>query len=100
MNSRQGKIHRRAFLRGTTAATMAMAFTTTKSLAQRGANERINVAVIGVGNMGFDGHVKNLLKLRDDGMVNIAAVCDVWDKRLARAQKALGLDIKQTQIPA
>ena len=69
MNIKQRNFNRRAFLRGTTAATAAMAFTTTKSLAKRGANERINVAVIGVGNMGFDGHVKMTLTTEEGTVV-------------------------------
>src|SRR3981081_1590759 len=52
-----------------------------------GANDRINVGIIGVGGMGF-GHVK-MLKPRTD--IRITAISDVYTKRKQRARDFLGL---------
>ena len=52
-----------------------------------GANDRINVGVIGVGGMGF-GHVK-MLKPRTD--IQITAISDIYTKRKQRARDFLGL---------
>jgi predicted dehydrogenase len=52
-----------------------------------GANDRINVGIIGVGGMGF-GHVK-MLKPRTD--IRITAISDVYTKRKQRAREFLGL---------
>ena len=52
-----------------------------------GANDRINLGIIGVGGMGF-GHVK-MLKPRTD--VQITAVSDIYTKRKQRARDFLGL---------
>ncbi len=55
-----------------------------------GANDRINVGIIGVGGMGF-GHVK-MLKPRTD--VQITAISDIYTKRKQRAKDFLGLTDK------
>ena len=52
-----------------------------------GANDRINVGIIGVGGMGF-GHVK-MLKPRAD--IRITAVSDIYTSRKQRAREFLGL---------
>ena len=52
-----------------------------------GANDRINVGIIGVGGMGF-GHVK-MLKPRTD--IQITAISDIYTKRKQRARDFLGL---------
>jgi predicted dehydrogenase len=52
-----------------------------------GANDRINLGIIGAGGMGF-GHIK-MLKPRTD--VRIAAVSDIYTKRKERARDFLGL---------
>ena len=49
-----------------------------------GANERLTLAHIGVGGMGGV-DLANMLKFRQAGEVNIAAVCEVDSKRLAAA---------------
>ncbi len=57
--------------------------------ARPGANGRLTVAHVGVGGMG-SAHVRNMKFFRDAGRVNIAAVCDVDEKRLAAAIKLVG----------
>jgi predicted dehydrogenase len=52
-----------------------------------GANDRINVGIIGVGGMGF-GHV-TMLKPRTD--IQITAISDIYTKRKQRARDFLGL---------
>ncbi len=52
-----------------------------------GANDRINVGVIGVGGMGF-GHVK---MLKPNTRVQITAVSDIYTERKKRTREFLGL---------
>ncbi|MCX8052475.1 MAG: Gfo/Idh/MocA family oxidoreductase [Armatimonadetes bacterium] len=51
-----------------------------------GANDRSNIAVIGVGGMG-SGHVNTVKKLSAEQNVQIVAICDVWEKRRRQNQK-------------
>ncbi len=45
----------------------------------RGANEKINFAIIGPGGRA-QGHIRHLLAMKEDGLnVDVTAVCDVWD---------------------
>ncbi len=55
-----------------------------------GANDRINVAVIGVGGMG-GGHLNTLKSLEGDQNIQIVAVCDVFTKHASNGQKTAGL---------
>lgn len=54
-----------------------------------GANDRINVAFVGVGGMG-GGHLGNVNSYKDEVNVNPVAVCDVWDARKDGAASAIG----------
>lgn len=54
-----------------------------------GANERITVAHIGIGGMG-SGHLSYMLARRSRGEVNVAALCDADEKRLASALESTG----------
>lgn len=54
-----------------------------------GANERLNVAHIGIGGMG-GGHLGYMLARQSRGEVNVVALCDVDDHRLASALKSAG----------
>jgi predicted dehydrogenase len=58
-----------------------------------GANERLTIGMIGVGGMG-KGHLKQMVKFREAGVVNVAAVCDVDEKRLAAAIKLAGVGVE------
>lgn len=55
-----------------------------------GANDRINIGIIGVGGMG-SGHLNTLKSMEADHNIKVVGVCDVWDKRLERARNALNL---------
>jgi len=50
----------------------------------QGANERISLGVIGMGNMGT-GHLKNLINRGEADNVRVMAVSDVYQKRVTRA---------------
>lgn len=55
-----------------------------------GANDRINIGIIGVGGMG-GGHLNMLRDMQDEQNIRVVAVCDVYDKRLEKARSALKL---------
>jgi len=85
-------IPRRRFLATTGAALAAPYFVPASALARRGrpgANDRLTVAHIGVGGMG-GGHLQRMVDFRAEGRVNIAAVCDVDETRLANAVALAG----------
>src|SRR5262249_13026197 len=52
----------------------------------QGANERIQMGVIGVGGMGT-GHVQSLVTRGDKDLVRVSAVCDVYQRRITRAKE-------------
>ena len=49
-----------------------------------GANDRLNLGFIGLGNMGSH-HLKNLMERVEEDNVRCTAVCDVYQKRVSRA---------------
>ena len=55
-----------------------------------GANDRIGVAYIGVGNQGT-AHMRHQKTAAKDNNIAQLAVCDVWQKRLDTARNFLGL---------
>ena len=61
-------------------------------LAQRGANDKIGVAVIGVGTRGY--YLMN--KFQEIDGVEIRSVCDLYDGNLSRARQALKNDRVRT----
>jgi predicted dehydrogenase len=77
-NSNQPNIPRRAFLQGGGLALSAPAL-----LAQRKPNEKIGVAVIGVGTRGFY-LMRQFQEIED---VEIRSVCDLYDGNLTRARE-------------
>ncbi|MFO0893261.1 MAG: Gfo/Idh/MocA family oxidoreductase [Isosphaeraceae bacterium] len=79
---------RRQFLAASTAA-IAGAAAVPRSVASGplGANDRIGIAVIGVGGMG-SGHLGGLVKRSSADNVQVRAVSDVYQRRLARAMAA------------
>jgi predicted dehydrogenase len=56
-----------------------------------GANDRIQIGIIGVGGMGF-GHTRGLKRMMDAGAnIRITSVSDIYNKRKERAKSFLGL---------
>ncbi len=96
---RTNQLNRREFLAGAAAGAAAVSFpyfVPSGALAARGrggANERITMAHIGVGGMGGS-HLRGMVKRRDKGEVNIAAVCDADENRLANAVKTAGKGVQ------
>jgi predicted dehydrogenase len=90
--NRKLRVPRRRFLATTGAVLAAPYFVPATALALRGrpgANDRLTVAHIGVGGMG-GGHLQRMTEFRAEGRVNIAAVCDVDEGRLAQAVNTAG----------
>ncbi len=56
-----------------------------------GANDRVQFAVIGCGGMG-SGHLRNLVERSERDNLRVAAVCDVYQRRLTRAREVAGCD--------
>jgi predicted dehydrogenase len=103
MQKHEPKLTRRNFLK--TASTTVAAGTTLGlpqivasrvlgAPGQPGANERLTFGHIGVGGMG-NYHLDDMLNRVKSGEANIAAVCDVDEKRLANAAKKAG---PQTEV--
>ncbi|MBI3118303.1 MAG: Gfo/Idh/MocA family oxidoreductase, partial [Candidatus Hydrogenedentes bacterium] len=79
------EISRRSFLAAAGAAVSAPYLIPSGVLAAEGkpgANERLTIAFIGVGGMGGY-HLSDMKRFVDSGEVNIAALCDADEKRLA-----------------
>jgi predicted dehydrogenase len=91
MNDRNGKLSRRTFLKSAgVAAGAAIAlphFIPARALglqSRAGANRRLNIAILGVGERGTV-HLLDMIQRSSKGEVNLAAVCDVNNKRLEKA---------------
>ena len=83
-------VDRRGFLRHLgMGAALAPVWNARSTLAIPGANERLLVGVIGCGSMG-NSHMKALLGMQDSANVKVAAVCDVYRKRLEAAADLTG----------
>jgi len=57
-----------------------------------GANNKIVVGFIGVGAQGFNAHVRQIKTHASDNNVALAAVCDVWTKRVNEVKQFIGGD--------
>ncbi len=96
---RTNQLNRREFLAGAAVGAAGVIFpyfVPSGVLAARGragANERLTMAHIGVGGMGGY-HLRDMAKRRDRGEVNIAAVCDADENRLANAAKTAGKGVQ------
>ncbi|MDE2962914.1 MAG: Gfo/Idh/MocA family oxidoreductase, partial [Acidobacteriota bacterium] len=83
-------VDRRGFLRQLgMGVALAPAWNARSALAVPGANERLLVGVIGCGSMG-NSHMKALLGMQDSANIKVAAVCDVFRKRLDAAAALTG----------
>ncbi len=68
----------------------ATAWTATSYAAVIGANDRIRVGVIGCGGMA-QGHMKSLVRVKDQDNFEFTAVCDLYDKRRDEAKAITGV---------
>ncbi|MEW6360151.1 MAG: Gfo/Idh/MocA family oxidoreductase [Planctomycetota bacterium] len=84
------KITRRGFLR-TSAGVGAGVTAVFHAKDVLGANDRINMGVIGVGGMG-GGHLQRLVEWSETGVekIKVIGVCDIYEPRKERAQKICG----------
>ena len=71
--------HRRGFLQASAVAGTALGLTAQSYARVRGANDKINIAFIGVGGR-CQQHVDIILKMKEENKgIEPFAVCDVWD---------------------
>jgi len=96
-------VPRREFIKKTATAAAAVATTSllktpvygqnqAPSAGVTGANNRIALGFIGVGTQGYTAHVAQIKAHAAENNVALAAVCDVWTKRVARAKDDIGGD--------
>lgn len=80
---------RRKFMAQASAVTAAAMVSARAVVAEntRGANERINIGCIGVGNRG-SGLMSEVNRFRQENNVQVAGVCDVWKVNLNKAADA------------
>jgi predicted dehydrogenase len=78
-------ISRRQFVRGAVAAAGAVSLSHVPTARALGANDRINIASIGIGGMG-GAHLGSLVKKSETNNTKVVAVCDLYQKRLNAAQ--------------
>src|SRR5436190_2846893 len=78
--------NRRTFLKTSALAGGAAIMGAPARLRAVGANDRIRIGVIGVGGMGT-GHVNSLTKKAGAENIQVAAVCDVYQRRVNRAKE-------------
>jgi predicted dehydrogenase len=93
MNDRSGKVSRRTFLKkaGAAAGTVValpylIPSNVVSAQGRQGAHRRLTVGLIGVGETGKN-HLVNMVERMRKGEVNVAAVCDVEEKRLEKAMQ-------------
>ncbi|UCD30269.1 MAG: Gfo/Idh/MocA family oxidoreductase [Planctomycetota bacterium] len=96
MTKQKRKIPRRTFLKSASAVAgttigfpYVMSSRVLAAPGRAGANDRLTMAHIGVGGMGGH-HLRDMVQRMKKGEVNIAAVCDVDEKRLKRASEMAG----------
>jgi len=81
------KISRRAFVSASAASIVATAASAKRVL---GANNRLRVGIIGCGGLAQGEHIPKLMRMKEADNVEIAAVCDVYQKRLDQAAATTG----------
>ncbi|MHC1765424.1 MAG: Gfo/Idh/MocA family protein [Verrucomicrobiia bacterium] len=58
-----------------------------------GANDKIVVAFVGLGNQGLNSHLKPMLQAAQSNNIAVAGLCDVSKHRLDEAKQAVGTDV-------
>ncbi|QEH33315.1 Inositol 2-dehydrogenase [Aquisphaera giovannonii] len=98
MQQKKSKLNRRNFLGTTGAAMAAGAFAHPAIGAAKGANEKLNIAILGPGGRAQE-HIRILKHIKDETkLVDIVGLCDVWDgndvakRGLYYSAKKCGLD--------
>jgi predicted dehydrogenase len=81
-------ITRRRFMQTSAAASAALWLPAASWAQVAGANDRLNVGVIGTGGMGH-AHLHDLMRRRDQDNVQVTKVCDVYRRRLNSAIKRI-----------
>ena len=97
MSKKPARVPRRTFLKtagsaaaiGPIAAPYVIPSGVLASADKPGANDRLTIGHIGVGGKGSS-HMRQIVGFMKKGEVNIAAVCDVDDKRLTNASRTAG----------
>ncbi len=82
-------VNRRDFVKTTIGVSAALGIARSAAAQGRviGANDKINIGIIGVGTRG-GGLLRQLVRMRDAGAnINIVGVCDVYEKRKRQAQE-------------
>ena len=87
-------LQRRPFLQGLAAVVGGAAVASSSSLKAKSANDRLNLAFVGVGGRGG----ANLEELTKDGGVNVAAICDVNGNTLAQVGERFPMATKYTDF--
>ena len=90
--SSNNPMSRRSFVAGSVAATsMAVSARGASARAPRviGANDRLRIGIIGGGG-NATGHMKRLMKMREDDNIEVAGVCEIYQKRLDEAVERTG----------
>jgi predicted dehydrogenase len=81
------KISRRAFVSASAASLVATAASANRVL---GANDRLRLGIIGCGGLAQGAHIPSLTRMKETDNIEIAAVCDVYQKRLDQAAATTG----------
>ena len=84
--NRENEFTRRAFIYGSAASVMTAA-SVKKVL---GANNRLRIGIIGCGGLAQGAHIPSLERMKEQDNIEIAAVCDVYQKRLDQAAATTG----------
>src|SRR4030095_5977286 len=79
-------VSRRYFLKTAALASGATVIAAPARLRAVGANDSLRIGVIGVGGMGT-AHVNSLTKKAEAENIQVAAVCDVYQRRVNRAKE-------------
>jgi predicted dehydrogenase len=85
--SNEVKITRRNFVGASAASVITTAASASRVI---GANNRLRVGLIGCGGLSQGSHIPALLRMKETDNVEIAAVCDVYQKRLDQAAEKTG----------
>src|SRR5439155_2148968 len=102
-NRSSDRVPRREFIKKTASAAAAVATTSllktpvygqnqAPPVGVAGANGRLVLGFIGVGTQGFNAHVRQIKSHATENNVSLAAVCDVWTKRVTQAKDFIGGD--------